>query len=249
MKLPIVFDNEAEWLQARNAKIGGTRISALLSDAKREMTEDELADLKKRDPKSKAKLIVDDSLLSAAAMNMLDEVIAEIYTEQGKFVPLNYAMERGKDLEPEAFSEFCKIMGWDINDPDILHFGVTCHALYVENKYASSSPDGLIKFAKAIVEIKCEGSDKHLKYLRINSGDELRKLEPDHYEQLQYNILLGEADRGYFISYDDRYKRESLRIKAIEVDRDGELHARMINKLDAAMNYIIKEIAFLDGLN
>lgn len=248
MKIPHIFDSEHEWLQSRIGKIGGTRISALISDAKREMTDQEKIEHKKNNPKSTAKLIVDDNILSSAACNMLDEVIAEILTGQSKYVFPNNAMDRGKELEPFAFSEFCRVIGFDTNDPEILHFGVRTHGIYLENQYVASSPDFAVIFQKAIGEIKCEGSDKHLKYLRINTGLELKKLEPDHYEQLQYNMLLGDAEMGYFVSFDDRYKKEALRVKIIPVELDTHLHSKMIKKLTAGVEYISKELELIANI-
>ncbi len=238
MKVPKIYANEADWIQERVGRIGGTRISSLLTDVKREMTEKELADWKKENPTSKAKTIVDETILSSGAMTTCYEISSEINTGVKPDQFVSFAMNVGKQQEPFAFAEFCRVYGLDTNDPDVMYFGGTQFGMYLDGEFRHSSPDIVMMKYELIGEVKCPNSATHEKYLMLKDEHEFAELEPDYYEQIQWNMHRAEAKGGIFISFDDRYKDEELRLKVIKISPNVPLQEKMYRKSDLAITEV-----------
>lgn len=100
------------------------------------------------------------------------------------------------------------------------------------SKIFGGSPDGLVD-NDGIIEIKCPYTTaNHVKYLLLENQDELFKLKPEYYTQIQGNLLV--TGRGWcdFISYDPRCIRSEFSLKILRVNRDEEL----IKKIKVALN-------------
>jgi hypothetical protein len=98
------------------------------------------------------------------------ELVSERLTGQAISVPINAAMQRGIDLEPEARLIVSKTM----KDFEITEASVYDHPTI---KMACASPDGLIgKYG--LLEVKCQGQLNHTKFLAT------QKIPKDHELQM-----------------------------------------------------------------
>lgn len=98
------------------------------------------------------------------------------------------------------------------------------------------TPDGLI--GKTVgIEVKCPKSTTHLQYLRINTGDELKKLKPEYYWQIQGSMFITKRRVWYFVSFDPRYKNENLRLKILRIERNPADIKLLKRRLSLAVLY------------
>lgn len=83
------------------------------------------------------------------------------------------------------------------------------------------TPDGLIG-DDGLLEIKCPESFTHIKYLQINSINELKEQKPEYYWQMQHAMYVTGRRRCLFVSYDPRFELEHLQMKTMLVYRNEE---------------------------
>lgn len=96
------------------------------------------------------------------------------------------------------------------------------------------SPDGLVG-DDGIIEIKCPYSSAvHARYLMLQSADELRKLRPEYYAQIQGNLLVTGRRWADFVSFDPRCQNEAFTLKVLRVGRDEEFIAAAREAIEAA---------------
>lgn len=97
------------WLKAREGKITASEVHKIMADVKREMSSEEYTEYKKVNPKGTAKQIVDDTLLSDAAIKYLSECAWERITGQRIDSAETYAMKYGTEQEPDARNMFSRV--------------------------------------------------------------------------------------------------------------------------------------------
>lgn len=215
MILPIIYNSENDWQLKRIGRFTASQIHRLMTE-----------------PKKKGEV------LSVGAKTYINEVAAELLTGHRKPRFQNNAMERGIELEPMAFAALCKQLGLELTDPNVMHFGVSEFGLYAPNDYIAASPDGLILDKELIVELKCPDSATHLKYLQIETPEDLLDVAPEYYYQIQLNILLSEAKGAIFASYDDRYP-ENLQLHKVWIQHDVAVCDRILDKLTHSITELI----------
>lgn len=104
--------------------------------------------------------------------------------------PVNAAMQRGTDLEPEARADFEDISGIPMY-PDVV--------VHPKRPWMMASLDGISFDRKQAVEIKCPGEKAHLSYL----DGEL----PDMYKaQMTHQMLVTHLQQIYFFSYHPKFE-------------------------------------------
>ena len=157
-----------EWFQARAGRLTGSRACDMLATIK--------------------------SGEAAARRDYRMQLVCERLTGQPQedgFV--NAAMQRGIDLEPQAFAAYEALTG-----AVAVRTGFLAHTSYL----AGCSLDGHVDGFTGIVEIKCPKSATHLKYLR----DGL--VPKDYLPQITHNLWITGAAYCDFLSFDDRFPPE-----------------------------------------
>lgn len=102
------------------------------------------------------------------------------------------------------------------------------------------SPDGLVGDDGGI-EIKCPyDTAVHARYLLLQSPDDLAKLRPEYYAQIQGNLLVTCRQWFDFVSFDPRVQNRSLSIKILRIPRDDIFIAASIDAINAAAAYKAK---------
>ncbi len=102
--------------------------------------------------------------------------------------PSNAAMERGRNLEPQAREQF--VYKWNIH----------MHPAVVEStefEFLGASLDGISPCRKYILEIKCGGRELHCMAARGEI--------PQYYlDQMQHQLLVTGAEKCFYYSYDGK---------------------------------------------
>lgn len=209
-----VFENEDAWLDYRKDKFTSSEIHKLLTDPT--ATEKKNGEVLSKGAKS---------YIKAKVANQLSVTPPNFY---------NAAMQRGKEIEPQAVLAFAELKGLDVNDNDFIYTSANGIVLFENLMYeVCGTPDIVLK--DAICEIKCPESKTHLDYLLLNTSEDVFLNMPDYYAQMQMNMFLTGKRLCYFISYDDRFKDEKLQLKIIEVYRNGEFIEEIIYKTKHAV--------------
>lgn len=186
-----------QWRKDRIGKFTASEFHRLMAEAKRPMTESELEDYKKANPKGTAKLIADPTLLSDGAMTYVLEVAGEILTQMSADSDYQgIAMEWGIYNEPAAAKLYAKVKGVECKEVGSMQM----------NDYVSGSPDRLVPSKNGGIEIKCPFSNhKHLENLMLANWQELKECHKDYYFQSIGGILLAKADWWDFVSYSPNF--------------------------------------------
>lgn len=161
---------------------------------------------------------------SAARRDLRMRLVCERLTgapQEDGFV--NAAMQRGIDLEPQAFAAYESLTG---------NMAVRSGFLSHKSIMAGCSLDGHIGNFEGVLECKCPKSATHLRYL--NEG----VLPREYLPQVTHNAWIAGAEWVDFLSYDDRFPAE-LQVFYIRV---------LAKDLDIA-GYEKSALAFLDEVN
>lgn len=143
-------------------------------------------------------------------------------------------MQRGTDLEPEAFAAYEGATG-----VMLARCGFVAHdALPI-----GCSPDGVIGDFDGIVELKVPKSATHLSYLR--AGD----APSDYVPQVTHSLwVVTRAAFCDFVSYDPRFPPE-LRLYRVRVDRDERAIAAYAEKAQAFLAEVERDVEAITALH
>ena len=237
-----------EWRRARLGKLTSSDISVLMKDHKEQMTEEELAEYKAANPKSRVTTKVvpfSDATFSYLnrkvmehfmpvdskdqySQNCIDEYI-ELHSQESA------ATRYGTDMESMARDKYAETMGYEVY--------VTGFAPY--DKYprlVGGSPDGMIRQEVGIIEIKCPFTlEKHMQHLMYESQADLRENEEEYYWQCMANILFTDTQFCDFVSYCP-YVSKSKQIKILRVHRDEEDIKLLKERITLAVQYMKDKI-------
>jgi hypothetical protein len=169
-----------EWFAARLGKLTGSCAGAMLATIK--------------------------SGEAAARRDLRLKLVCERLTGQCQddgFV--NDAMQRGIDLEPQAFAAYEAHTGQMVTRTGFLA---------LNGVEAGCSLDGHVGNFDGIVEIKCPKSATHLRYLRGGA------LPSDYLPQVLHNLWISGAAWCDFVSFDDRFP-PPYQVFIVRVDRDA----------------------------
>jgi hypothetical protein len=170
-----------EWFAARLGKLTGSCAGAMLSKIK--------------------------SGEAAARRDLRLKLVCERLTGQCQddgFV--NDAMQRGIDLEPQAFAAYEAHTGQMVTRTGFLA---------LNGVEAGCSLDGHVGNFDGIVEIKCPKSATHLRYLR--SGE----VPAEHLPQIRHNLWISGAAWCDFVSFDDRFP-PAYQVFIVRVERNEQ---------------------------
>ena len=103
---------------------------------------------------------------------------------------VNAIMQRGIDLEPQAFGEYEALTGQIVE-----RTGFLSHTALL----VGCSLDGHVGDFEGIVELKCPKSSTHMRYWKCGG------LPPEHRPQVLHNLWVSGAAWCDVVSYDDRF--------------------------------------------
>jgi hypothetical protein len=139
---------------------------------------------------------------------------------------INATMQRGLDLEPDAFAAYAALTGNLTRRTGFLSHD----ALMV-----GCSLDGDIENFTGILELKCPKSATHLSYLKAG------KVPANHMPQILHNLWVSGAQWCDFLSYDDRFPEHLQvfyrRIERVEFDvmAYGKTAERFLEEVSAEL--------------
>ena len=155
---------------------------------------------------------------TATYQNLIHKIAAERvtgeYTKDGYF---GYAMQRGKDLEPEARGTFEFLTGCDVETVGFIE----------ADDWTGCSPDGLV--GDSGLEIKCPFANTHARYIdrSINDKFEFVGVTPTEYVvQIQFSLLVTGFPLWHFLSY-----HQDMKPLHIEAKKKKKIHSEIEQRL------------------
>ena len=153
---------------------------------------------------------------------LINELIAEYFTEQPKETYKSDNMQRGNDEEQFALKQYREQTGKKMES-----FGLCLHDKY---DWLGLSPDGFTKNLKHGAEVKAPNTDTLVGYLRAGV------IPKEYYWQVvQYFIVNEKLETLDFLPYDPRIKLNKLQLVPIRVTRK-----ELQKDIDKAMERLLK---------
>lgn len=214
-----------DWYRSRLGHITGSKVSVLIGSGRKEaFTQTGI-----------------DYIYQLAAERMLNpDIVGNDINFEGYLDTVNVttkAMQYGIDHEDEAKALF---MQSRFPEKELLEVGSCLHPTI--EKFAAS-PDGLIRDFDgdgnmAVIEVKCPAIKTYVLYsANINSTEDLLKVKPEYYWQMQAEMVCTGCDKGFFVCYSP-FLLNPLHV--VEINRVGTSVANMENRVKLANEYIEK---------
>ena len=170
---------------------------------------------------------------SVTRSDYIARVACERMTGQVIPGPTSYAMERGKELEPDGLTAYEMVMGCDVQQA-----GFVAHP---DKPFAGCSPDGLIG-SDGLVEIKCPLSHaKHLDYLRNGTQ------ATEYAAQVHMQLLCTDRQWCDVFSYHPEFPNH-VQLARTRVHRDAEWDEKLNAALDAGEADVLEILEELQAL-
>lgn len=153
---------------------------------------------------------------------LVDELISEMLTGKIEEIFVNFAMQRGIDMEPLGIAEYEIKTGTKVHE-----MGFVTNDNYPG---CGLSPDGFVG-SNGAIELKCPSSKKHIEYIRTNKVPAIYK-----YQIAMYFLMCDDLDFVDFVSFDPRVKIKPLHIlrvnrNEIDLEEIGETLKKFCGKL------------------
>jgi len=165
-------------------------------------------------------------------LTLIDELIAEIDSQEIEETFTTKAMQRGKDLEPIVRSIYQEVKGIKIDEIGF--------CLSEDSDFLAISTDGYTPCRKGGIEIKCPNTETHVRYIRQG------KIPTEYICQVYTNFLVNKKLEWLdFISYDDRFKSRPMWIKRVyrtEILAELEMTKIGIEEFEKKLLKIYKQI-------
>jgi hypothetical protein len=194
-----VAQGTPEWLAARCGLLTGSAAADVLAEVKTKGKE------------------------AADRRNLRVKLVVERLTgapQEDGFV--SHDMQRGKDLEPEAFKAYTIATGELATT-----YGFLAHTEYP----IGFSPDGIIGDFEGLLELKCPKSATHLGYLKAAT------LPADYKPQVLHGMWVTGAEWCDFCSYDPRFTPD-LQLFRHRVYRTPELEIEIAAYRNCALRFL-----------
>lgn len=243
-----------EWYKARLGKLTASEIHVLMKDHKEPMTDDELAEWKKANPKSRVttKTVpfsdatftylnskVMENYLPLSSSDVRSMNIVEEFIEQHSFS--NRATDWGTLMESDARQRYADTMGYEV-----FEVGFVPYKEYPN--LAGGSPDGLIREETGGLEIKCPFTlEKHLQHLLYEKQEDLKENEPEYYWQCVMNMLVTDCSFWDFVSYNP-YVSRSKQLKILRIKRNEADIKSLSARIALAVDYMKEKIELIDKI-
>lgn len=174
--------------------------------------------------------------LPKGAETYVIEKVAEALTDGLPEMFTSASMQWGKDHELEAIQKFAKARKLKVqnigDDQKFVKYGRHC----------GCTPDGLgVGYG---VETKCPNSSTHVVYKSVQNGDDLKKVKPEYYWQIQSSMLFTKKKFWYFVSYDPRFSNTKHHLHIAKIERNEFDIEFMKHRLELAIEMkqrLIKE--------
>ena len=150
--------------------------------------------------------------LPVGAITYVIEKVAETLTDGLPESFSSEAMQWGKDQEVNAIELFSKKTKLKV------HSTGDNQKFIAYGKHAGCTPDGL--GAGYGVETKCPKSATHVLYRGIKNGDDLKKIKPEYYWQIQFSMMCRKVSKWHFVSFDPRFSNEKHRLYPVLIERN-----------------------------
>lgn len=242
------------WKRQRLGKLTASEIHVLMNNHQEDMTEQELAEYQKANPKSKAKKktvpfsettfsylnkkVMENYLpinsKEQDAINAVDE-----YVEQHSFS--SRATDHGTLWEDTARIRYAEAKGYEV-----LEVGFVPYAKYPN--LAGASPDGMIREANGGLEMKCPFTlEKHLKHYLYTSQEQLKAEEPAYYWQSVMGMLVTDCEFWDFVSFNP-YVSASKQLKILRIHRTEEDIKLLESRIDLAVEYMKQKFEEIENV-
>lgn len=235
----------SDWYLARKGKLTASEIYILLANHKEDMTEVELEQFKKANPKSRVR--TKEAPFSQGTFSYLDGKIAEQFMPNDAFLeymedcaPHSRAMDWGTLMEDSARTRYQEETENEVLDAPFV-------SLKEFEKFAGGSPDGITR-SGGIIEIKCPFNPAvHLTHFLYETAEDLKEDNLQYYCQIQYNMICVEHETGVevpfgdFISYDPRTSK-SKQLKVLHIPKDVEVQKQLLERTKLAIEYFKEKI-------
>ena len=155
--------------------------------------------------------------------------------------PINTpAIAWGNACELDAIDCFSKSTGFTVSKTGENQEFIECKDDALGG-FVGCTPDGIIDINGEIsgVEIKCPESINHLENLKMKNQSDLLELHPDYYWQIMMQMMCTGAKTWHFCSFDPDFRDESKRMIIIKVQRDNESIARLKNRLNRLVSFVL----------
>lgn len=157
---------------------------------------------------------------------------AEILTQEVKEESDFKQAEWGKNHEFFAYELFQKETGLTGE-----YYGAANPKFFSQGDFLGVSPDWKDEYS--VADFKCPfNSSEHLKNLMLNGQEDLKEERFEYYCQLQMSMQILGKKNAYFVSYDDRFAYDYLKIKIIEVLPDSEWIEEYKQRIDLAIEIL-----------
>jgi hypothetical protein len=208
-----ITSDESKWLSLREGKFTASEIHKLMGT-----------------PRNKSEY------LSDTAKTFVYEKASELLTGIRKPI-WGEALTWGTDNETEAFEVFQQTQ-----DEFYTYYGGETYTFIPYGEYSGYSPDAL--GSNCIVEIKNPfNSAIHLKNRSIKCAEDLLKLHPEYYWQMQLGMIASAVEFGYFVSYDKRMPAShNLFISHIEREDVQEIIDEKLYYANELLQSIVREL-------
>lgn len=192
-----VAQGSPEWFLARCGRLTGS------------VAADVLAEIKKGE--------------AAARRNLRVKLVVERLTGQPQEDGyVSFDMQRGKDLEPEAFRAYA------IDSGEMAQtYGFLSH----DGLPVGFSPDGIVGDFEGLLELKCPKSATHLGYLRAGV------LPADYKPQVLHGLWVTGAQWCDFCSYDPRFTPD-LQLFRVRVERTPDVELEIAAYRECALKFL-----------
>lgn len=208
-----------EWNELRKNRITSSVASGLLSTGKTKMSDEELEEFKKLNPKSR---VTTKECIGDAFYTLVYETVENgLYGIAEETDIMTSDMERGIMLEPYAFDLFKDEMSLQFIDVTKIGF-----VTYGENE--GSSPDGLVGDF-GVLEIKAPKRNKFFRIVR----DGLDAVDDDWQIQIQHQMRCTNRPKGWLMFIYLNSGR--FFTHTIEIMRDEKIQAMFAERMDIAI--------------
>ena len=235
-----------EWYLARRGKITASECYLLLANHKEQMTDEELAEYKADNPKSR--VTTKEVPFSDGTFTYLNKKVAEYFMPDNAYLEYiemnqlrNKAVEHGQFWESDARQRYMDVTGYEVYEVGFI-------PLEGSEKFCGGSPDGIVRYMNGIIEIKCPlNPEVHQDYLLLEKPEDLKELKPQYYAQIQMNIMVTGSEFGDFVSFDPRTSA-SKQLKVLRCPKDNEMCKTLSERVELAKNYYKERMERLDNI-
>lgn len=178
------------------------------------------------------------NLVGVGGTSYINQKIGEILTQiMADSAPETEDVLRGLGHERFGVERYVEITNEVVHDS----------LLFEYNSIAAGTTDGqILKLnsdqIKAILEVKCPRPHKHIQVLAVDSALDLKKIDPQYYNQGQSNILFADAEYADFISYCDEILHYDLQIRIVRIYPDFQWRSDFAEIIEWIAEYMAGQL-------